>query len=86
VTAFNALVKAHNTELERLREWRARLLKDHAALEQRVVAHNARNTEANTSVAAFNVRHEAFQAETAALAARSGQAVAECGGTRTLRK
>lgn len=86
VDAFNALVKAHNSELERLREWRSRLLKDQAALEQRVVAHNARNTEANASVAAFNARHEAFQAETAALVARSGQTVAACGGTRTLRK
>ena len=86
VNAFNALVKAHNAELERLREWRARLLKEHTAFEQRVVVHNARNADANASVAAFNVRNDAFQADAAALAARSGQAVAECGGTRTLRK
>nr|WP_315193225.1 hypothetical protein [uncultured Aquabacterium sp.] len=86
VNAFNALVKAHNAELERLREWRARLLKEHTAFEQGVVAHNARNADANASVAAFNVRNDAFRADAAALAARSGQAVAECGGTRTLRK
>lgn len=86
VDAFNALIKAHNAEVGRLQDWRAKLMKENTAFTQRVVQHNARNQAFNERVVDFNARNDAFQAAASALTMRVEKILADCAGERILRK
>jgi chromosome segregation ATPase len=86
IDAFNALIKAHNTEVGRLQDWRAKLMKEGSAFTQRVVQHNARNQAFNERVVDFNARNDAFQAAASALTRRAEKILANCAGERILRK
>lgn len=86
VAAFNALVKRHNAEVTRLRDWRPKLVGQQDKLRARVAIHNTNNTAYNDQVTAFNQRNEAYQAEAAVFMQASENVVSQCAGPRTLRK